>query len=129
MNRINCLIIVMFLSGCSIYKKNNFVDYTFKIPKFSEEQNKMIKKIYPIIIQDLTEPGNYYIAKIERINKGIKVIVPNLQILQDGINHKTGLAKAVLDISTYVYFFNSDLLSYTRAEADYNDLTEIENNP
>lgn len=105
------------------------MDYTFRIPEFSEEQSMLIKKVYPIIIQDLDKPGNYYIAKIEKTNKGIKVIVPNLQILQDGINYRTGFAKATLDISTYVYFFKEDLVSYTRTEADFNDLTEIENDP
>jgi hypothetical protein len=123
-------LLLVLLTGCNSKKsQENIMDYTFRIPEFSEEQSMLIKKVYPIIIQDLDKPGNYYIAKIEKTNKGIKVIVPNLQILQDGINYRTGFAKATLDISTYVYFFKEDLVSYTRTEADFNDLTEIENDP
>lgn len=119
-------IILVLLNGC-YSQKTKSTYFTFKIPKFSEEQNKIIKKIYPIIIQDLDEPGNYYIAKIKKINGGIRVIVPYLQILQNGIYYEKGIVKATADFPIHVYLFNNDLVTYTRIEADFNDLTEIEN--
>lgn len=127
MNRILYLFLIILLTECYAQKNAKGKYYAYKIPKFTEDQNKLIKKIYPIIINDLDEPGNYYIAKIEKTNKGVKAIVPNLQILQDGINYETGLAKFTVDFSIYVYLFKDDLINYNRTEAVDSDLEEIEN--
>lgn len=121
-------ILLIFLFECTNHNKINFAEYTFEIPEFTEEQNNLIKKIYPIIIQDLPNPANYYIAKINCTKNGIRIIVPRLQLLQNGINHKTGLIKATVDFYGYIYLFKDDLKNYTRTEVVDSDLEELENN-